>query len=102
MAKIQLIFVCISFAIISNSQDYTMIGDAFDYNNYVEIADALSNIPNNEVTVKAKVNAVCQVKGCWMTLVDDDPGDEIFVKFKDYGFFMPLDLSGESHSRLQS
>ena len=47
--------------------------------------------------VKAKVKAVCQAKGCWMTLVSDDPTntDEVFVKFKDYGFFMPLDIAGK-------
>lgn len=25
----------------------------------------------------------------------DDTGNEIFVKFKDYGFFMPLDCEGQ-------
>jgi len=48
------------------------------------------------VTVKGKVNGVCQVKGCWMNIVSEDAGkEEMFVKFKDYGFFMPLDLTGE-------
>ena len=42
----------------------------------------------------AKVNSVCQAKGCWMTL---DLGDEqeVMVKFKDYGFFVPKDISGK-------
>ena len=34
----------------------------------------------------AKVNSVCQAKGCWMTLNLED-GNEVMVKFKDYGFF---------------
>lgn len=48
------------------------------------------------VKVKGKVTGVCQAKGCWMTIASADPSkDEMFVKFKDYGFFMPLDLTGE-------
>lgn len=42
----------------------------------------------------AKVIEVCQAKGCWMTL-NLDNGDEAMVKFKDYGFFMPKDISGK-------
>lgn len=43
------------------------------------------------LTVKGKVNDVCQKKGCWMTI---DGEEEVMVKFKDYGFFMPLDIAG--------
>lgn len=41
-----------------------------------------------------KINEVCSKKGCWMKL---DLGDEkeVMVRFKDYGFFMPLDAKGE-------
>ena len=42
----------------------------------------------------AKVNEVCQSKGCWMTL-NLENGDEVMVKFKDYGFFMPKDIAGK-------
>ena len=41
----------------------------------------------------AKVEEVCQVKGCWMK-VDLGNGDQAMVKFKDYGFFMPQDIAG--------
>lgn len=41
-----------------------------------------------EVKFKSEINEVCQKKGCWMTLdLSDDK--EAFVKFKDYGFFVP-------------
>lgn len=48
------------------------------------------------VKVMAKVESVCQKKGCWMNLVDasNPEAGEIFVRFKDYGFFMPMDLMG--------
>ena len=42
----------------------------------------------------AKVNGVCRVKGCWMTLALDDE-NEVMVKFKDYGFFVPKDITGK-------
>ncbi len=48
------------------------------------------------VKVTGKVAEVCQKKGCWMTLVSDQPGQpEMRVTFKDYAFFMPKDLSGK-------
>ena len=41
----------------------------------------------------AKVDEVCQAKGCWMK-VDLENGEQAMVKFKDYGFFMPMDIAG--------
>jgi len=42
-----------------------------------------------EVKFKSEVEKVCKKKGCWMTL---KLGDSLtsFVRFKDYGFFVPL------------
>ncbi|MEL6809821.1 MAG: DUF4920 domain-containing protein [Bacteroidota bacterium] len=45
------------------------------------------------VKFKATVNSVCQKKGCWMRLNLGEK--ESFVKFKDYGFFMPKDIAGQ-------
>ncbi len=44
--------------------------------------------------IKAKVMDVCQAKGCWMTL-NLENGNEVMVKFKDYGFFVPKDIAGK-------
>ena len=41
-----------------------------------------------------KVEEVCQAKGCWMKL-DLENGEEVMVRFKDYGFFMPKDIAGK-------
>ncbi len=44
-----------------------------------------------ELSFKGKVNSVCKSKGCWMEL--DLPEEEnVMVKFKDYGFFVPKDI----------
>ena len=44
--------------------------------------------------MKGKIIEVCSSKGCWMKL---DMGNEnqVMVKFKDYGFFMPLEAEGD-------
>lgn len=49
------------------------------------------------VKVRGEVSGVCKKKGCWITLVSKDPAkEEMFVKFKDYGFFMPKDIEGKT------
>ena len=53
---------------------------------------------NEGDTINAKfttsVNSVCQSKGCWMVL--ELPGvDDTMVKFKEYGFFVPKDITGK-------
>jgi len=44
--------------------------------------------------MKGKIIEVCSKKGCWMT-IDVDGENEVMVKFKDYGFFMPLNAEGD-------
>ncbi len=60
---------------------------------------ALSNakvLEGKTVRVRAPITGVCQVKGCWMNLgkTDESGNPPLFVKFKDYGFFMPKDATG--------
>lgn len=45
--------------------------------------------------ITGKVVSVCQEKGCWMT-VDKGNGETVMVKFKDYGFFMPTNIVGQT------
>ncbi|MFM1884634.1 MAG: hypothetical protein RL168_818 [Bacteroidota bacterium] len=45
-------------------------------------------------TFSAPISSVCQVKGCWMQL-DLGNGEEALVRFKDYGFFVPMDAASE-------
>lgn len=59
-----------------------------------KIYDGLKVGDTLDVKFTSNINSVCSKKGCWMRL---DAGDEkeVMVKFKDYGFFMPLDAQGE-------
>lgn len=43
--------------------------------------------------LSGKIDAVCQKKGCWMELKNND-GTSLRVTFKDYAFFMPKDGAG--------
>ena len=56
------------------------------------------NTVAQEGTTKAKVAGevtnVCAMKGCWMTMNVD--GQEMMVRFKDYGFFVPKDAAGKT------
>ena len=42
-----------------------------------------------DVKFGSKVNEVCKTKGCWMK-IDLGNEQETTVKFKDYGFFVPM------------
>lgn len=46
------------------------------------------------VRTEGIVTAVCQEKGCWMTLKSGD--QSVRVTFKDYGFFVPKDSAGRA------
>lgn len=54
---------------------------------------ALGSRDSAQVKLVGKASAVCQAKGCWMTLPTAD-GKEMRVRFRDYAFFVPKDLSG--------
>lgn len=45
--------------------------------------------------VTGTVVSVCQNKGCWMKL-DAGNGQTMMVTFKDYGFFVPKDITGQT------
>ena len=79
--------------------NYQSFGEQIDDSNVMSKDEMIAQYKNlqigDTVDVKfsSKVNSVCQAKGCWMRL---DLGDnESFVKFKDYGFFMPKDIAGQ-------
>jgi hypothetical protein len=50
-----------------------------------------------DAKVTGKVSAVCKVKGCWMTMISEKPGQpDMRVTFKNYAFFMPKDIVGKT------
>ncbi|WP_233454640.1 DUF4920 domain-containing protein [Hymenobacter negativus] len=59
------------------------------------LATALGSRDSAQVKLVGKATAVCQAKGCWMTLPTAD-GQQMRVRFRDYAFFVPKDLSGHT------
>lgn len=45
-----------------------------------------------KIRLTGKVASVCKEKGCWMVLTDGPT--KVRIKFRAYGFFMPLDCEG--------
>jgi hypothetical protein len=92
-------------AVILNAQPPDVpanAGDTFGANitadGAVDVAvlpDFLSKKESGEVKVIAKVTDVCPKKGCWMSLEMPDKAT-VFVKMKDYGFFVPLAIIGKT------
>ena len=83
-----------------NPEDPNLFGAALSDIEITDFKTVVDDLQTKEavepVKIRATVESVCQAKGCWMNLVSNDaPGAEMFVKFKDYGFFMPKDISGK-------
>ncbi|CCH01009.1 hypothetical protein FAES_3000 [Fibrella aestuarina BUZ 2] len=60
-----------------------------------QLASNLGNKAEAKTKVEGTVESVCQMKGCWMKLKTAD-GQTMRVTFKDYGFFVPKDISGKT------
>ncbi len=60
---------------------------------YTQLLTQLQDKDSMAVKVVGTVDAVCQMKGCWMNITEVDK-PEMMVKFKDYGFFVPKDIAG--------
>jgi hypothetical protein len=95
MKKVFLAIICI-IALTLGTNAQQKFGGAVDKStvyNPDEIPVLLKGKEVVNLTVKGEVKEVCQAKGCWMTL--NVAGEKMTVKFKDYAFFMPKDISGK-------
>lgn len=48
-----------------------------------------------ETRIQGTIQEVCTAKGCWAKLALPGTDELAFVKFKDYGFFIPVDSQGD-------
>jgi len=55
---------------------------------------AMGSKTTTDMKIEGKVVDVCKKKGCWMTL-EMANGEPMRVTFKDYAFFMPMDIVGK-------
>jgi hypothetical protein len=79
---------------------YTAFGDKISKKGSISSGEMLAKFSNLNVgdTIEVKFSSIikdlCSKKGCWMKLPLKD-SLETMVRFKDYGFFMPLDAKGK-------
>ena len=84
---------------VDEFKQYPVFGKEFAHRNTLtkkEAVNLFKHLKTGDTAFakfETKVNEVCQEKGCWMRLDLDD--DEVMVKFKDYGFFMPKNIKGK-------
>jgi len=60
-----------------------------------ELPQLLKNDQPQAVKVQGTVTDVCPKMGCWLALEMPDKST-VFVKMKDYGFFVPTALKGKT------
>ncbi|QVY64124.1 DUF4920 domain-containing protein [Polaribacter sp. Q13] len=79
--------------------NYDSFGTKIDLDNAISSEQLLAKFKTMKTgdTINVKfgstIKEVCSKKGCWMKLPLDKEA-ETMVRFKDYGFFMPLDAKG--------
>ena len=81
---------------LAQAQEY--FGEKITEENIVpsdELVNALVKTGSTQSKVSGEVTGVCQMKGCWMT-VNMGNNQEMMVRFKDYGFFVPKDITGQT------
>lgn len=74
-------------------------GEEIDQNDVISYDELISKMEGADslgAKVVGVVESVCQAKGCWINIISENPEQpDMFVKFKDYGFFMPKDIAGK-------
>ncbi len=84
---------------ISNGKDTSLkyFGDTITMDGTIkadQLNDSMKGKDSLKIKLEGKIESVCQKKGCWMKMnIGSDK--EMMVRFKDYGFFVPKDISGK-------
>jgi hypothetical protein len=102
-----ILFVCLLIGITLGAFAQPPAGDAKPGDFYGEkvnpegalaLVDVVSKVMGGsdfpDVKIVATVKDVCAKKGCWLKL-ELPAGEEVMVKMKDYGFFLPLAAKGK-------
>ncbi|MBC9796206.1 DUF4920 domain-containing protein [Sinomicrobium weinanense] len=82
------------------NEAYASFGDSITLSGKWETRDMDNRFAQLEkgdtipVKFTSRIIEVCPKKGCWMKVELTD-GRQAMVRFKDYGFFVPTDASGE-------
>jgi len=97
------IILCLSFCLIAAFAfaQTSFTGQKFgenvvpgDVKPVAKMENAMGDKTTADMKIEGKVVDVCKKKGCWMTL-EMPNGEPMRVTFKDYAFFMPMDVVGK-------
>jgi len=97
MKKLILSLVFCALASVGFAQDNVegqSFGEGVKKGNIIAATDVNAKLGKEtkaDMKVEGEVVTVCKKKGCFMTVKISD-SETMFVKFKDYGFFMPKDM----------
>lgn len=83
---------------IDENSSNTQFGELIEAENAIsidEFSTAMEGKDSLEVKLFATAKDVCKKKGCWMKVEKAD-GSMMRVTFKDYGFFVPKDITGKN------
>lgn len=115
MKKLAFLFVSVSMLIACNNTtnqteeetetmvseinpDYQYYGDTINDVGAIPVADLMTKMEGTDsaaMKVEGVITGSCQKKGCWMKM-DLGNGEQMHVSFKDYEFFVPKNLDGET------
>jgi len=84
--KYFLILFFISFSVFSQS-DSLYYGEKISSTDLMQLSNIDFNNTSVQIKLEGEIISTCPKKGCWIEMKIDDK--DVFVKFKDYGFFVP-------------
>ncbi len=80
-----------------NEVSVALFGEEITEDGAQDISSVAGNMTGKDsmnVKLAGRVEKVCQVKGCWMTMAYGE-GESMRISFRDYGFFVPKDIDGK-------
>lgn len=84
---------------VSGNASPSIFGEEISVEEVISAEDLLVGLETNDtlrdIVIGGKIASVCKKKGCWMNIQVGEE-KEVFVKFKDYAFFVPLDADGSN------
>lgn len=79
---------------MADSTHFGEMIDTVDAKSMADLSTEMMAADSVSIKVAAVAKDVCKKKGCWMK-VETAEGKMMRVTFKDYGFFVPKDISGK-------
>ncbi len=92
------LFACKSGKVVDTDNNPNTFGESITAEQAISVNDLYKQMQSAEkvnAKVTGEVKSVCKKAGCWMTFTLPN-GDDMMVKFKDYGFFVPKDIDGKT------